>query len=300
MLIAYSRPMRFFQSLGLESIAWALRRLHCPVARSALVLEVGSGGNPYARANVLLDAYESTRERHWAALKADRPTVLGFVEDLPFRDKCFDFVIASHVLEHSASPERFISELQRVAHAGYIEVPDAFMERVNPYLDHRLEITCRDHTLVIRKKPDWKVDTELVELYEHRVKPHMTADLMRRHPFAFHVRYFWENKINFTVLNPETDAAWPSPLEPTITPIASVGGPRQWALNFLRHIFSQRSRHQRLNLLALLRCPACHAETLNAEDEAMVCARCASRYPLRNGMPCLIKAASAAGKTIDV
>lgn len=29
------------------------------------------------------------------------------------------------------------------AKAGYIEVPDAFMERINP-LDHRLEITVRD------------------------------------------------------------------------------------------------------------------------------------------------------------
>ncbi len=82
------------------------------------MLEVGSGGNPYARADVLLDAYEETRERHWAPLIADRPLVLGFVEDLPFHDHAFDFMIASHVLEHSARPERFLAELQRVARAG--------------------------------------------------------------------------------------------------------------------------------------------------------------------------------------
>jgi len=106
------------------------------VAPEALVLEVGSGGNPYARANVLLDAYEVTRQRHWVPLKTDRPTVLGFVEHLPFKDKAFDFVIASHVLEHSADPDRFLSELQRVGRGGYIEVPDAFMERIIPYRDH--------------------------------------------------------------------------------------------------------------------------------------------------------------------
>ena len=94
--------MRLFRALGMERVAWALRRLHCPVGSDALVLEVGSGGNPYARANVLLDAYEETRQRHWAPLTTDRPTVLGFVEALPFRDGSFDFVIASHVLEHSA------------------------------------------------------------------------------------------------------------------------------------------------------------------------------------------------------
>ncbi len=286
MMAADSRFMRFFQRLGLEPIAWALRRLYCPVPKSALVLEVGSGGNPYARANVLLDAYESTRERHWVALKADRPTVLGFVEALPFRDKAFDFAIASHVLEHSVRPERFLSELQRVARAGYIEVPDAFMERVNPYMDHRLEITCRDHTLIIRKKPGWIVDTELVELYEHRVKPHMTGDLMHRHPFAFHVRYFWENRISFTILNPEVNAGWPAPGETRVVETApSDGGPRQLALNVLRYVFSQRLRHKRLNLLTLLRCPACHAEVLNAVHDAIICVRCDSIYPVRNGIP---------------
>ena len=134
-----SQSMSFFRRMGFEPMAWALRRFHTPVDKQALVLEVGAGGNPYPRANVLLDAYEATRERHWAPLVADRPTVLGFVEKLPFKDHAFDFVIAAHVLEHSTDPEKFLAELQRVAKAGYIEVPDAFMERINPYKDHRLD-----------------------------------------------------------------------------------------------------------------------------------------------------------------
>src|SRR3954471_2834901 len=105
MLDSESSLMRLARALGQERLAWSLRRLHCPVDSQALVLEVGSGGNPYPRANVLLDAYEATRERHWVPLVADRPTVLGFVENLPFRDRAFDFVIASHVLEHSSHPE---------------------------------------------------------------------------------------------------------------------------------------------------------------------------------------------------
>jgi SAM-dependent methyltransferase len=85
---------------------------------------VGSGGNPYPRSNVLLDAYESSRERHWAPLTADRQTVLGFVENLPFKDKSFDYVIASHVLEHVLNPEVFMSEIYRVGGGrGYLEFP---------------------------------------------------------------------------------------------------------------------------------------------------------------------------------
>ena len=90
------------------------------------MLEIGAGGNPYPRANVLLDAYEDTVERREKLLVNDRPLVLGFAENLPFRDKSFDFIIASHVLEHSKDPEAFIKELMRVGKAGYIETPDAF------------------------------------------------------------------------------------------------------------------------------------------------------------------------------
>ena len=42
-----SLAMRFFRAIGIERVAWSLRRLHCPVDDNALVLEVGSGGNPY-------------------------------------------------------------------------------------------------------------------------------------------------------------------------------------------------------------------------------------------------------------
>ena len=42
---------------------------------------------------------------------------------LPFADKEFNFIIASHVLEHVEDIEYFIKELERVANSGYIEVP---------------------------------------------------------------------------------------------------------------------------------------------------------------------------------
>lgn len=86
-----SRLMRLCRYLGAERLAWSLRRLYCPVDRKALVLEVGSGANPYWRANVLVDAYEITSRRHWTPLVKDRPTVLGFTENLPFKDHSFDF-----------------------------------------------------------------------------------------------------------------------------------------------------------------------------------------------------------------
>jgi len=279
-----SPAMRLLRSLGCDSLAWSLRRFHCPVPKGALVLEVGSGGNPYPRANVLLDAYEVSRERHWAPLATDRPTVLGFVENLPFKDKAFDFVIAAHVLEHSTTPEKFLSELERVARAGYIEVPDAFLERINPYRDHRLEITTRDATLVIRKKAAWQVEPETVELYEHRVKPLLTSELIPRHPFEFHVRHYWQNKIAYEVVNPMTDAAWEPP--------ATDNGPqgqslmssiRNVARDWLRGALSQGSRNRTVKLESLLQCTSCGSAALQWRAAEIECDTCRTRFPIVQG-----------------
>lgn len=280
-----SFPMTWLREHGFEPLAWALRRFHTPVDSSALVLEVGAGGNPYPRANVLLDAYEATRERHWAPLTSDRPTVLGFVENLPFKDHAFDFVIAAHVLEHSADPARFITELQRVAKAGYIEVPDAFMERINPYMDHRLEITCRENKLVIRKKESWQHDPEVIEMYEDRVKPVLTGDLIPRHPFEFHVRYYWKNEISYVVVNPDTDAGWPAPVVArALPPMTTSGHVRQMTRDFLRGLMSQRSRNATLDLLPLLRCTACHATDLSRESNTLRCSHCGTIFPVRKSV----------------
>lgn len=286
MLKLESLAMRLCRRFGLERLAWSLRRLYCPVSPQALVLEVGSGGNPYARANVLLDAYEVTRERHWAPLVADRPTVLGFVENLPFRDKAFDFVIASHVLEHSTDPARFLSELQRVAKAGYIETPDAFMERVNPYRDHRLEITVRDGKLIIRKKSAWQADPELVELYEYRAKPWVSGETIPQHPFDFHVRYYWEDTINYSLVNPNEDACWTPPEVNSGQSVFGLSGRVRHSIQgVLRSILSQQKRNQGIELITLLRCPACGSEALAHQAESLTCEGCGCVYSIRQGIP---------------
>ncbi len=280
-----SRAMQIMRKLGFESIAWSLRRLHCPVDSRALVLEVGSGGNPYPRANVLLDAYEHTAHRHWVPLVSDRPTVLGFVENLPFKDRVFDFVIASHVLEHSTAPGRFLGELQRVAKAGYIEGPDAFFERINPYRDHRLEITLRDG-LVIRKKCGWQVDRDLVELYEHSAKRLIAHQIFPRRPFEFHVRYYWQGSIDFTVLNPEETCDWAAPQSPVCESAdeGQMQRARRASVRLLRWMLSQNRRNRSVDLLSLLRCPSCLGENLFLQGD-LVCSDCSHRYLINNGIP---------------
>jgi ubiquinone/menaquinone biosynthesis C-methylase UbiE len=55
---------------------------------------------------------------------------------LPFEDKSVDFLICSHTLEDLRDPIRVCREINRVAKAGYIEVPSRAMETIFG-LEHR-------------------------------------------------------------------------------------------------------------------------------------------------------------------
>lgn len=81
------------------------------------VLEVGPGLWPCPYATQFLDITNSPER------KLSGPLTLGNIENMPFRNKQFDIVVCSHVLEHACRPDAAIRELQRVGKAGVIEVP---------------------------------------------------------------------------------------------------------------------------------------------------------------------------------
>jgi SAM-dependent methyltransferase len=181
------------------------------------VLEVGSGDSPSPRADVLLDLTLSNRERVGGRTVIDRPFAIGQVERLPFRDRAFDYAIAFHVLEHSPDPDRFLSELQRVAGAGYIETPSFWAECVQPMRMHRLQVGVElDHDgpfLLIRKKTNPLPDPELARAFDVKLKT--TAALRTLAPNAWVSRYHWKNRIRWRVVNPEADASWELPPDST-------------------------------------------------------------------------------------
>ena len=53
----------------------------------------------------------------------DKNFVLIEDKKLPFKDNQFDFIYASHVIEHVDDFEFFIRELERISSKGYIELP---------------------------------------------------------------------------------------------------------------------------------------------------------------------------------
>lgn len=278
------KTIDLFKSLGLYSVAWSLRRLYVPVSADAVVLEVGSGGNPFPRSDILVDAFgEETSERNWEPLSTERPTFEGFGEELPFRDKAFDYVIACHVLEHSIDPAKFLNELQRVAKEGYIELPNSLFERLCPYDDHRLEVKLQGETLNIYHKKASVQDPWFSSAIMGDFSKILNR-LFRKNPYLFNVCLHWKSSISYNIVNePETFKKKESSVRPKFFTLPFKARVKRFVLNSVNKATRKISRYQRkINLLELLRCRNCHSENFlsGSNDGVFICKQCGDKIKM--------------------
>ena len=114
------------------------------------ILDIGCGYTPHNKASVICDIQDlSNFYKNKKFVKLDGKT-------LPFKDKEFDFVIASHVIEHVEDVTFFIKELERVSSKGYIELPTSLednlvFENKNDHLWH-MEFNDIAQKLLITKR----------------------------------------------------------------------------------------------------------------------------------------------------
>lgn len=87
------------------------------------VLDIGSGHNPYEKADVLCERYLEDVERTGHVKIDARPFVIATLEFLPFKDESFDLVTCSHVLEHVDNPLIALEEIKRVGKSAYVVTP---------------------------------------------------------------------------------------------------------------------------------------------------------------------------------
>ncbi len=81
------------------------------------ILDIGCGYRANKNASIIADIQDFSdfyKEKKFVKIEG---------KNLPFKDKEFDFVIASHVIEHIDNFEFFIKELERISSKGYIELP---------------------------------------------------------------------------------------------------------------------------------------------------------------------------------
>ena len=82
------------------------------------ILDIGCGYTANPNANYIADVQD------FSDFYKNRKIFTRITDKiLPFKDNEFDFVIASHVIEHVEDFEFFIKELERISKKGYIELP---------------------------------------------------------------------------------------------------------------------------------------------------------------------------------
>jgi len=81
------------------------------------ILDIGCGYRANKYATVIADIQDLSN------FYKDKKFIKISEKNLPFKDKEFDFVIASHVIEHIDEFEYFLKELERISTKGYIELP---------------------------------------------------------------------------------------------------------------------------------------------------------------------------------
>tara|TARA_Y100000741_G_C18214709_1_gene543210 strand:- start:572 stop:1234 length:663 start_codon:yes stop_codon:yes gene_type:complete len=92
--------------------------------------------NYWEEANHFADIVDYTKEFSEKNLKF---TKIFPDKKLPFKDKEFDYVVLSHVLEHVPNIVDFAKEVERISKAGYIELPTKLADN--------LVIGCDEHDI---------------------------------------------------------------------------------------------------------------------------------------------------------
>ena len=111
---------------------------------------------------------------------------------LPFKDKEFDFVIASHVIEHVEDFEFFIKELERISSKGYIELPTRLGDNLvfENVKDHIWWFTFDDNEKILLSSRRKQCISPFLSVSSSK-----KFDLMFRESMV--IELLWENKIEY-------------------------------------------------------------------------------------------------------
>jgi len=162
--------------------------------RNLKILDLGcSSKNYWPEANHYADLDDFSEEFNKLNLKY---TQIKKDHKLPFKDKEFDYVILSHVLEHVPNLIEFISEIERISKAGYIELPTKLNDNLvfgcdEDDIGHKWWFEYDDikNTLVYSKK---------IDALEKFVTVGQIWKFEKFFADSLFIQTYWEDKINIS------------------------------------------------------------------------------------------------------
>ena len=154
------------------------------------ILDIGCGFRAHMNASVIADIQDFSeyyKEKRFIKINEKR---------LPFNDKEFDFVIASHVIEHVEDFEFFLKELERISTKGYIELPTRLGDNLvfENKTDHIWWFTYDDaNNLIIASKRNQLIDpfitVSMAKIFEKIFRESLVIELG------------WEERIEYKIDN---------------------------------------------------------------------------------------------------
>ena len=158
------------------------------------VLDIGCGYTAHHNASVICDVQDLSN------FYKDKKFIRLNEKTLPFKDKEFDFVIASHVLEHVDDVNFFIKELERISAKGYIELPtiledNLVFENKKDHIWH-MEFDDDKNRLIISKK---------IQFLEPVLTVSSAKKFLKYFRQSLVLELLWENSIEFNLVDKNLD-----------------------------------------------------------------------------------------------
>ncbi len=158
------------------------------------VLDIGCGYTAHHNASVICDVQDLSN------FYKDKKFIRLNEKTLPFKDKEFDFVIASHVLEHVDDVNFFIKELERISAKGYIELPtiledNLVFENKKDHIWH-MEFDDDKNQLIISKK---------IQFLEPVLTVSSAKNFLKYFRQSLVLELLWENSIEFNLVDKNLD-----------------------------------------------------------------------------------------------
>ena len=153
------------------------------------ILDIGCNQDAIEYANTAADI------ENFSKFYENKKFVLIDSKKLPFKDNEFDFVYASHVIEHVEDLNIFIKELQRISKKGYIELPTILEDNIvlseNSIKDHKWVFQFDDVEQIL-----------LAEKKKQLIEPFITHGVLfgylrKNFRSSLVLELYWEDEINF-------------------------------------------------------------------------------------------------------
>ena len=154
------------------------------------ILDIGCGYRAHDKASTIADVQD------FSSYYKDKKFIQIKEKKLPFEDNEFDFVIASHVIEHVNDFQFFIKEIERISSKGYIELPTRLADNLvfENKTDHVWWFFFDDinNELIVSEKKN---------LIDPFISVSMSKTLEETFRDSLVIELYWEKKIEYKINN---------------------------------------------------------------------------------------------------